>query len=288
MTKDLKRTLKDNWESFTASEQKIATYLMHNLRDLPFETAASVSKRVGVSPMTVGRFLRNLGYEGLGDLKEAFRGDTTWRNFYQPPEQPKDSDEIGSHLLAETRALAGVHDLARAPEWAGVIRLLASADQVSVASFQHSTFLGLGLAKLLQQIRPRVAFSDGTDAAYVDMLLDSTGNSCVVLIDLRRYFRQFRAIAEKVAERNIPLVLITDTDCYWARELTPHVLMIQASEVWHSYSAVSSLFSLIVADVSRQNGAVMDRLSEINELRQELVGYLGTPRPKARRPRGNK
>lgn len=286
MTKDLKQKFKEHWDDFTASERKIATYLMHNIRELPFETAASVSKRVGVSPMTVGRFLRNLGYEGLNDLKEEFRGDNTWRHFYKTPEQPRDADEIAAHLLSETRALAGVHELARSKEWKSVIRLLATADQVSVASFQHSTFLGLGLAKLLQQVRPRVAFSDGTDAAYVDLLLDSTRNSCVVLVDLRRYFKQFRAIAEKVAERKIPLVLITDTDCYWARELTPHVLMIQASEVWHSYSAVSSLFSLIVAEVSKENGGVMDRLSEINELRQELVGYLGTQQGVPRKTRG--
>lgn len=286
MTKDLKQKFKEHWDDFTASERKIATYLMHNIRELPFETAASVSKRVGVSPMTVGRFLRNLGYEGLNDLKEEFRGDNTWRHFYKTPEQPRDADEIAAHLLSETRALAGVHELARSKEWKSVIRLLATADQVSVASFQHSTFLGLGLAKLLQQVRPRVAFSDGTDAAYVDLLLDSTRNSCVVLVDLRRYFKQFRAIAEKVAERKIPLVLITDTDCYWARELTPHVLMIQASEVWHSYSAVSSLFSLIVAEVSKESEGVMDRLSEINELRQELVGYLGTQQGVPRKTRG--
>lgn len=285
MSNDLKQKVKDGWEGFTASERKIATYLLHNIRDLPFETNASLSKRVGVSPMTVSRFVRNLGYEGWGELREEFRGDNTWRNFYKPREQSKDADEISGHLLAETRGIAAVHELARTREWKTIIKLLASADQVSIASFQHSTFLGLGLAKLLQQVRPRVAFSDGTDAAYVDLLLDSSPRGCVVLVDMRRYFQQFRTIAEKVAERKIPLVLITDTDCYWARELTPHVLMIQVSEVWHSYSAVSSLFSLIVADVSTANSKVMERLSQINELRQDLVGYEGAAQVKVRRPR---
>lgn len=275
MSKDLKQKLKENWENFTASERKIATYLMHNIRDLPFETATSVGKRVGVSPMTVGRFMRALGYASLGDLKEEIRGDNTWRHFYKPQEQVKDADEIDAHLQAETRGLASAHALARTKAWKNIIKLLVSADQVSIASFQHSTFLGLGLAKLLQQVRPRVAFSDGSDAAYPDLLLDSTKNSCVVLIDMRRYFKQFRTIAERLVERKIPLVLITDTDCYWAPEVTPHVLMVEASEVWHSFSAVSSLFSLIVADVSKESGDVMDRLSEINELRQDLVGYLG-------------
>lgn len=278
MTKDLKQKLKDHWDGFTASEQKIATYLMHNIRDLPFETAASLSKRVGVSPMTVGRFLRTLGYEGLAELKEEFRGDGAWRNFYKPPELPEDGDAVATHLLGETRALAGVHEVARTREWKAVIRQLVSADRVSVASFQHSTFLGLGLANLLQQVRPRVTFNDGADGAYVDMLLDSTRNSCVVLIDQRRYFRQFRDVAEQVVQRKIPLVLITDIECYWARDLTPYSLMIPASEVWHSYSAMSSLFSLIVAAVIEESDGVMERLTEINDLRQDMAGYLGSPR----------
>lgn len=163
------------------------------------------------------------------------------------------------------------------------LRQLVSADRVSVASFQHSAFLGLGLANLLQQVRPHVAFSDGADSACVDMLLDSGKNSCVVLIDQRRYFRQFREVAEQVARRGIPLVLIADIECYWARELTPHALLIPASEVWHSYCAMSSLFSLIVAAVTEQSDGVMKRLSEINKLRQGLGCYIDPPRGKARK-----
>jgi len=167
MTKDLQQKLKDRWDSFTASEQKIATYLLHNIRDLPFETAASLSKRVGVSPMTVGRFLRNLGYDGLGDLKEAFRGEGTWRHLYKEPEQPKDTDAVAAHLQQEIRALTNVHALTGSKEWRSVVKLLMSADRVSIASFQHATFLGLALAKTLEQLRPRVSFNAGDDGAYV-------------------------------------------------------------------------------------------------------------------------
>ncbi|MGN6228356.1 MAG: MurR/RpiR family transcriptional regulator [Dyella sp.] len=287
MSKDLKQKLKDHWDGFTESERKIASYLTHNIRDLPFETAASLSKRVGVSPMTVGRFLRSLGYENLGEIKEEFRGDGTWRNFYKPPELPHDGDAVAMHLLSETRALAGVHEVARTKEWKAVIRQLVDADRVSVASFQHSNFLGLGLANLLKQVRPRVAFHDGADSACVDMLLDSTPKSCVVLIDQRRYFKQFRDVAEQVAQRGIPLVLIADIECYWARDLTPHALLIPASEVWHSYCAMSSLFSLIVAAVSESSDGVMERLAEINELRQEMGCYVRPSRGSSRRKGGH-
>jgi DNA-binding MurR/RpiR family transcriptional regulator len=53
----------------TRSERVIAAYLRAHARELPFETAASIARKVGVSPMTVGRFLRGLGYDGLSAVK---------------------------------------------------------------------------------------------------------------------------------------------------------------------------------------------------------------------------
>ena len=77
-----------------------------------------------------------------------------------------------------------------------------------------------------------------------------------------------------MVDRNIPLVLITDTECYWARELTPNVLMIQADRAWHSFSAYTSLFSLLTTAMVQEKGDVMDRITEINRLRQRFAGYL--------------
>lgn len=282
MSKDLQQKLKDHWDSFTASEQKIASYLLHNIRDLPFETAASLSKRVGVSQMTMGRFLRTLGYEGVGDLKEELRGDASWRDLYRDPNPGKDANIISDHLQTEVRALTSIHALADTKEWRGIVKTLASADRVTVASFDQGTFLGMGFAAMLEQVRPDVSFNSGIDGAYINLLLDSTRKSCVVLIDMRRYFKKFRALAEGVVERGIPLILITDTDCYWARELTPHVLMVQADRSWHNFSAYTSLFSLLMTSMIHEKGNVMGRLGEINELRERFIGYMGTSSTRGR------
>ncbi len=274
MTKDLQKKLKSRWETFTTSEQKIATYLLNNLGGIPFETAASLGKRVGVSAMTVGRFLRNLGYEGLGDLKEELRGDAPWQQLYMNP-QPADADFVTESLQAEIRGLNDVHALVRTPEWKSVVNLLAKAEDISIVSFQHGRFLGLGFAALLQHVRPHVSFAEGIDGSYTDMLLDSTGRSCIVLIDVRRYFQHFRKLAEEVVARGFPLVIITDTQCYWARQLTPNVLMVpmNTDRPWHSFGAFMSLFSLLTSDVTRELGDIFGRIGDITELRQKFVGY---------------
>lgn len=277
MTKDLQKKLKSRWETFTTSEQKIASYLMHNISGIPFETAASLGKRVGVSAMTVGRFLRSLGYTGVGDLKEELRGDAPWMQLYKIPEPSADADYVNESLQAEIRSLNDVYALTRTEEWAPIVKMLVSADRVSVASFQHGSFLGLGFAASLQHVRPRVSFESGTDGSYTGMLLDSTEKSCVVLIDIRRYSRHFRLLAEEAVKRGIPLLIITDTQCYWARQLTPHVLMIPVptGRAWHSFGTLTSLFSLLINALIREMGDVLGRIGDITELRQKFIGYAG-------------
>lgn len=289
MTQDLKKKLKSRWHTFTASEQRIADYLMRNLGGLPFETAASLGQRVGVSAMTVGRFLRKLGYAGVAEMKEELRGDTTWLKLYHSPAPPTEGpDARDENLEADIRAVSATHALARGREWQAIVRLLASADRVSVASFQLGRFLGLMFATLLQQVRPHVAFASGVDGAYTDVLIDSTEKSCVVLIDERRYSRHFRILAEEVASRGIPLVILTDSECYWARRLTPHVLMlpIQPERAWHSFTAFGTLFNVLLGAVIRARGseAVYERIEQITAMRQQFIGFSGpSPSPEPAR-----
>jgi DNA-binding MurR/RpiR family transcriptional regulator len=281
MTKDLQKKLKSRWDTFTTAEQRIAGYLLQNISGIPFETAASLGKRVGVSAMTVGRFLRNLGYDGVSELKEELRGEASWMQLYRIAEPPANADHVSEALQAEIRSLTDVYALARSEEWAPIVKMLVSADRVSVASFQHGAFLGMGFASSLQHVRPRVSFESGGDGSYTGLLLDSTRKSCVVLIDIRRYSRHFRLLAEEVVERGIPLVIITDTQCYWARHLTPHVLMIpmQTGRAWHSFGTLTSLFSLLINAMIREMGDVFGRIGDITDMRQKFIGYDGPSLP---------
>ncbi|MEP6908372.1 MAG: MurR/RpiR family transcriptional regulator, partial [Pseudoxanthomonas sp.] len=105
MIKDLQNKLKRQWETFTTSEQKIAAYLLHNLSGIPFETAASLGQRVGVSPMTVGRFLRTLGYAGLNELKKDLRGNAPWLPLYKNSGRAQEADFVADSLQTDIRVL---------------------------------------------------------------------------------------------------------------------------------------------------------------------------------------
>ena len=54
----------------TKTEKAIASYMLANLNGLPFETAATLAEKVGVSEPSVGRFCRAIGYRHFKALKK--------------------------------------------------------------------------------------------------------------------------------------------------------------------------------------------------------------------------
>ena len=94
-TGDLRQRLAAASGEGTPGGRALAHYLLANLSSLPFETAASVAAKVGVSEASVGRFCRSIGYRHLKDLKGSLQvdlGDKAWligdRLQGFPPPQP--------------------------------------------------------------------------------------------------------------------------------------------------------------------------------------------------------
>ena len=73
--------------SGSPSEKRIAKYLSLNASELTGETAATLAERLKLSPMTVGRFLRGLGFHELNDLVDVignYTADKSVTGFSQP------------------------------------------------------------------------------------------------------------------------------------------------------------------------------------------------------------
>jgi len=274
MTSRVSRKLAERYEHLTVSERMIAGWLTDNIDQLPFETAASIGARVGVSAMTVARLVKQLGYANLAALKDDLRGDA--RDAPWLLTRPAPSADV--RLQAETAAIAGVYAQAETAEWAAVVDLLAHAPHVHVAGFQTEAGLATGFARHLSYVRPHVGTVDSA-AGIHDVVLDSGASDVFVALDVRRYSRQFRVLAEKVAATGRPLVVITDPYCPWARDLTPHILTAEVAlgHFWDMNTALASLLNLLVDGVVQRIGPdlVHERLALLAENYSDFIGFQG-------------
>ncbi len=288
----LLRRLQAELELYTSAERAVARHILANYATLAFETAESLADRVGVSAITVGRFSRQLGYRNFKALKNELKDSTSdafpWligpdlAEFVDAPGQPSD---LESSRQREMNALMAVYRLAETPEWAALVALLAQSRTVHIAGFQTERGIAMLLANHLQFMRDGVRLVDLSAGNYADVFAYEETDTCLVVIDIRRYSRQSYLIAEQASQHGIPLIVLTDIYCDWAPRFTRHVVAVptQTGMFWSSPVALVCAVNLMVNGVIKLIGArVEQRLEKLTRLHQTFTGYVGhqPPRPK--------
>ena len=267
----------------STAEQAVAAHLAAHPEQVPFETAASLAKRLGVSAMTVGRTLKALGYQGLGDLRVEMRSEVPdvsaapWGRQAAAASTagPRNVDRARA-MRAEVEAIEAVHALAETAPWQQAVEAIAAADQVFVMGFQTERGLAIAFADQLAYVRPHVRYLSVENRAFADLRSEATSKSCLVMIDTRRYSRWFRLLSQKAVELGIPLVIATDAYCSWATEATPYTLQVRtdSGRFWDNNAPLSSLLNLLLEDVIERLGvAVYSQLDAASEFGSTFVGF---------------
>lgn len=284
---DLRGRLELSLREATPATQAIAAHFLSNMNDLPFETAASVATKIGVSEATVGRFCRSIGYRHFKDIKGAIQsdlGDKAWlvgdRLKEFSARQKRGTTETARGLEREIAAILANYETAASPVFAKVVARLATRPFVFVAAFQTERGHGQYLVHQLQYLRPGVQFVDLAGGSFAEVLLAPPEDSCLVLIDMRRYSRLARRLGLAARELGIPVTLITDPYCPWSRDAADETFVVQTdfNQFWDTTSAISSLVGLIVNGVFAQLGPeVEERMTRVSALYNDFIGHAGDP-----------
>jgi len=283
MNDRLSGRLRAGFPRYTKAEKAIATFMLANLRRLPFETAGSIGEAVGVSQMTVGRFLRTLGYGGLPDFKEALRQELEASPLLIADRMERlrrhatSNGLLSENLQLEIASLVALYELVGTSAWRETVRLLVESDAVRVAGFQTVAGLAADFAARLEYLRPEARYLDGRDGTFADLFArPEPARACLVLFEMRRYTKLSHQLARKATEQQVPLVIVCDTHCHWARDYTQTVLTVQTDSLlfWDSQAPFVSLLGLLLNDIILQQGErVAERTRRMTELQDSFGAF---------------
>lgn len=290
---DLIERLRDELDEMTESERLIAGYMISERHQLPFETAASLAKKLQVSAVTVGRFCRRMGYRNFRALKEDLRFDTAAQPWYaggiETLAKGKTLErDLKKDLDATLAGVTEIYRMAATPEWARIVQLLANASEVIVAGFQTERGLAMHFAHLLQYVRPDVRVADLSAGNFADVLASERKGRCLVIVETRRYSRHAQLLAEQAKEQGIAIIFITDKYCHWAGKLTPHMLAVatEGGMFWTTMVPLVAALTLLANGVVLALGAKAEpRLERVSDLYQAFTGHVGQ---KKRQPGGRR
>jgi DNA-binding MurR/RpiR family transcriptional regulator len=251
----------------TTAEQAVAAHLALHPEQVPFETAASLAKRLGMSAMTVGRTLKALGYKGLSELRFEMRSEVSdvsaapWVCLGAAAStfRSKNLDRARA-MRAEVEAIEAVYALSETASWRKAVEAIAAADQIFVMGFQPERGFALAFADQLASVRPQVRYLPLENRAFADLHNEAAGKSCLVVIDTRRDSQRFRVLSPKMVELGIPLVIAAAVHCSWAAQLTPYALQVltDSGRFSDNDAHIFSMLNLLLEDVTERLGVAVN------------------------------
>lgn len=281
---ELQRQLEPYAREGTPAQRRLARFLLENIPSLPFETASSIADKVGVSQMTVGRFLRKLGFRGLDGLKGSLRPSavsSAW-HVVGPPDVLR-RDLADGRLLAELMAeqiatLHHLYEMSNGETWAKAVQAIVSAGDVFVASFQNIGGIARYFAEQLTYARDRVRYMDGLNGTYVELLSHPArgpdGPTLLILVDCRRFASKSRLLAREAAAAGHAVLVVTDGHCDWLEPATQIALVLPKvrTRAWDSFMSLAALLDFLVTSVVIAGGErVRERTDRIARL-QDVFG----------------
>jgi DNA-binding MurR/RpiR family transcriptional regulator len=271
----------------------VANYILANKQTISFETAASLADKLGVTPITVGRFCRKLGYKNFKEMKEDIKTELVgapWlkgkelKNFVYSKER---AGGVHKSLELEIESIMAVYQMTESPVWSEVVSLLAHKKAVNIVGFQPERSMAGMLTYILQYIRPGVREVNSISGHFSEVLLEESSEQCLVIVDIRRYSTHSYKLAEKAYQADIPIIIIADNHCDWGRKFTPYVLMCEREVglFWTSPVSMACLINLLLNDVVKELGTVVEeRLSAVSSLYQDFIGHVGQVKSGLKKP----
>lgn len=261
---------------FTPSERAIAAWIRGNIETLPFNTGGQIASAIGVSEMTLIRFLRGLGYANLRDLKDQLRpGPSPLATVLDDvavrfTDRSTDLGALASSLERELMAVRRAYEMATTPGWDRIVTRLVETPLIHFVGFQASQGIAMDFASRLKYVRSGVRFAHGSAGVFAEVLESDPATTLIFIVDTAAYARKGVLLARKAVELGIPLVIMTDRYSHWAREFTDDVLEMNTyvNTVWDSAASLAVACNLLIHFTA-------ERLGPISKVRFDQMIALG-------------
>ncbi|MEA9390460.1 MurR/RpiR family transcriptional regulator [Acerihabitans sp. TG2] len=286
--------MKDNSELFrkieaafsqqTPSEKRISSWLLSHREQIPFETADSIAQTTGTSGITVGRYLRKLGFRNLDDIKNSLKdvSNTPYKQWGvidrldSWEQQQTLPDHASQSLEMELDAIRYVYQIAQSEAFSRVSQHIAKADAVIVIGIQSTRGIANTFFSHLEYLRPRVTYADGCSGSWLESLNSEYDKPYVVLTDARAYSTVARQFCRVATEHQVSMALVTDIWCPWARDYPVDLLQVKTDtgNFWDSLAPISCLFNLLLSSVVECLGPKLSSRLAQNRLLQQEFGQF--------------
>ena len=200
--------------------RQVLTAMVTAPQQAAVSSISDLAERLGVSPSTLSRLARRLGYDGFAGLQAVFRRNVTeGKSFYSDQvsrllDSEGDGDALARLARLGRQESANIVDLVTGIDgeaFTATARLLVEARRVRVHGMRQFASLASFMSYGLGMLRADAAPLDAVRHGVADALAQLDEGDALVVVSCFPYTPSVLATAEVAARQGIRVIALTDS-----------------------------------------------------------------------------
>lgn len=246
---------------------QIASFALDNPDEIAFGTVASIAAQVEVQPSALVRFSQAMGYDGFSGMQEVFRARLRDRilNYGERLQQLREHARETSKSIvifqgfceASAKSIAALEEKLEPADLDRAVAQLADAETLYLMGLRRSFPIAAYMAYAFGKLGVRAILVDGVGGLAAEQLSFATPKDAVLAISFAPYAAETVAMTRAVAERQVPVLAITDSPLSPLAQIARQWIEIPEAdfEGFRSMAATLTLaMTLCVAVAERRQG----------------------------------
>lgn len=256
-------------------QKEFSDYILENYREIGIRTIGSMSEDSGVGTTTILRTIKQFGYDNLNDFKKDIHSiviDSQTPKWWDFSSDNKGKDDHTDSRIQKTwdkinqlQQYTMTKDLE--VNIKAAVRRMAEAERINVFGLRTSRSVALYLENSINEFNPVCQQLSYEPHFIFDRLYHVSDQEVIVLIALSPFTKMTYEVAKYCGEKNIDVILITDSEDNSMIPYAKHILMVARSSGHYSLvPAISLVETLTVIFGSIVNQESAENLKEVGRL----------------------
>lgn len=201
------RRVRGHLEALPETERKLANFVLEFPGELAGYAGNELAELAGVSPSTVSRFIRRIGYESYEEARRHVREEKQSGSplFQSSIAGSKRGAGVLAHTQVSASNLASTLERLADAQVMEIAQAILDAEQVLIFGSRSSHGFAVYLRWQIIQVVPRVMAIPGAGETLGEHLASVGPRDCVIVFGIRRQTRQVSAVLEAACGRPGPV-----------------------------------------------------------------------------------
>ncbi|BDX04174.1 MAG: MurR/RpiR family transcriptional regulator [Marinomonas sp.] len=256
---DLKETIKLHYPKLSKRLRQVAEFVLDAPSDVAFGTVAVLSKDAGVHPSTWVRFANAFGFSGFSEMQKLFQQKLMEEapNYQDRIRMAREvfgdegSDQSPAQLLsrfshANAIALGHLGETTAPEDLDKAIQILSQAHAAHIVGVRRAFVVASYFAYALRHINQKAYLVDGVGGMFKEQGSSLDQNDVLIAVSFYPYAEETQSVAKAAAEKNVPLIVITDNQISPLASIASVCFVVKEAEI-DSFRSLSSSLCLAQA-----------------------------------------